>query len=300
MKIIGKIISLSCLLLVLGCESLIDTANTSDNKQDRAQTSIETRVQTSVQLWSVKNDIKDDFGGTLQKIADMGFDGVEFAGNFGPYKNDPQGLKLFLEQLGLKVSGAHVGFKHFKGDKFQKTVDFYKVLGAKMLIIPMDKRAFNADKVDAFISDLVTLSEQLKPYGMQTGYHNHWQEFEPYNSTTFWDYIATSTPDDVILQMDIGWVEYAGQDPVEYVKRYPNRTLTSHYKAKPMKGKYENGELPFIGQDGIDWLAVINAQLAHGGTQWLVVEQEEYPNNLTPLEAVKVSKQALDVMLAEI
>ncbi len=292
MKIISKIISLSCLLLLLGCDSKVDTANTSDNKQDR--------VQTSVQLWSVKDDIKQDFKGTLKQIADMGFDGVEFAGDFGPYKNDAQGLKLFLNQLGLKVSGAHVRFKEFEGDNFQKTVDFYQILETKILIIPMDKRAFNADKVNAFISDLVALSERLKPYGMQTGYHNHWQEFEPYNETTFWDHIASSTPNEVILQLDIGWVEYAGQDPVEYVKRYPNRTLTSHYKAKRMKGKYENGELPFIGQDGTDWLAVINAQLSYGATQWFVVEQEEYPNNLTPLEAVKVSKQALDVMLSEI
>ncbi len=67
-----------------------------------------------------------------------------------------------------------------------------------------------------------------------------------------------------------------------------------------MKGKYPSGKLPFIGQDGTDWKAVINAQLSQGGTEWFVVEQEEYPNGLTPLEAVKVSKQALDEMLAEI
>ncbi len=292
MKIIKKIISLSCLLLLLSGPSTLVNAHTSDKKQDH--------VQISIQLWSVKDDIKEDFKGTLKQIADMGFDGVEFAGSFGPYKNDPQGLKQFLDQLGLKVSGAHVGFKNFKGNNFQKTVDFYKALDAKMLIIPMDQRAFKANKVDAFISDLIALSERLKPYGMQTGYHNHWQEFGSYNKTTFWDHIAASTPDEVILQLDIGWVEYAGQDPVEYVKRYPGRTLTSHYKAKRMKGKYPSGKLPFIGQDGTDWNAVINAQLSQGGTEWFVVEQEEHPNGLTPLEAVKVSKQALDEMLAEI
>jgi len=292
MKIISKIISLSCLLLVIGCQS------TSDMTQSGADNQL--KVQTSVQLWSVKDDIKADFKGTLKQIAAMGFDGVEFAGNFGPYKNDPKGLKQFLDQLGLKVSGAHIRFIDLSGDKFQQTVDFFKVLETKMLIIPMDKRSFKDNSVDAFITDLIALSERLKPYGMLTGYHNHWQEFEAYNKTTFWDHIASSTPDEVILQMDIGWVEYAGKDPVEYVKRYPGRTLTSHYKAKPMKGDHSSGKLPFIAQDGTDWAAVINAQLTHGTTQWFVVEQEEYPDNISPLEAVKVSKQALDNLLANI
>ncbi len=290
MNIMKKIISISCILLLIGCQNTKDENILTDN--------ISNRVKISVQLWSVKDELKQDFKGTLKTIAKMGFDGVEFAGNYGPYKDDAAGLKVFLDDLGLKASGAHVHFGDFEGDKFQEAVDYFKVLEAKYLIIPMDNRAFENNTVDVFITDLIKFSERLKPHGLKTGYHNHWQEFEPYKETTFWDYIAQSTANDVVLQMDIGWVEYARKDPVEYVKRYPNRTLTSHYKARPMEGNYKNGLLPLIGQDGTDWISVINAQLKFGGTQWFVVEQEEYPNNLTPLEAVEASKQALDGIIA--
>jgi len=68
MKIISKIISLSCLLLVIGCQS------TSDMTQSGADNQL--KVQTSVQLWSVKDDIKADFKGTLKQIAAMGFDSL--------------------------------------------------------------------------------------------------------------------------------------------------------------------------------------------------------------------------------
>lgn len=62
-----------------------------------------TTPQLSVQLWSVKDAMQADFEGTLTKLAAMGFDGVEFAGFFGNYANDPAGLKAFLDKLGLKA-----------------------------------------------------------------------------------------------------------------------------------------------------------------------------------------------------
>ena len=58
------------------------------------------------------------------------------------------------------------------------------------------------------------------------------------------------------------------------------------------------GKLPIIGQDTIDWLALLKANISVGGTKWIVVEQEEYPNGLTPLAAVALSKQGLDKFIA--
>jgi sugar phosphate isomerase/epimerase len=95
----------------------------------------------------------------------------------------------------------------------------------------------------------------------------------------------------------VGWTTFAGKDPVEYVRRYPGRTLTTHYKVRLPEGTV--GKLPFIGQDTIDWPALIKANTEVGGTLWLVVEQEEYPNGLTPLQAVKVSKDGLDKYLSQ-
>jgi sugar phosphate isomerase/epimerase len=84
-------------------------------------------------------------------------------------------------------------------------------------------------------------------------------------------------------------------DPVEYVRRYPGRTLTTHYKVRLPEGT--KGKLPIIGQDTIDWPALIQANIEVGGTRWLVVEQEEYPNDLTPMQAVEMSKKGLDTYL---
>ena len=36
----------------------------------------------ALQLFSVRNDMAADFEGTLRKVKDLGYDGVEFAGLF--------------------------------------------------------------------------------------------------------------------------------------------------------------------------------------------------------------------------
>ena len=97
------------------------------------------------------------------------------------------------------------------------------------------------------------------------------------------------------MQIDVGWVNYAGKDPVSFVRRYPGRTISTHYKAT--LNPEVKDKLPIIGQDSLDWGSLYDANRTVGGTLWLVVEQEEYPNGLTAMEALEMSKQGLDNIL---
>lgn len=249
----------------------------------------------SVQLWSVKDDVKANIDSTLEVLAAMSFDGVEFAQEFGRYKDDAPGLAKKLSVLGLEVSGAHVSFESLNADNFEKTVAFYQQLGCKNLIVGWDERAWHPEGVVWVAKELSRLSVLLEAYDMRIGFHNHDQEFNDFGDTTYWDYLATHTPENVILQQDVGWTTYAGKDPIAYVEKYPGRTLTTHYKVKLPKDTV--GKLPFIGQDTIDWPQLIAVNKHLGGTQWFVVEQEEYPNGLSALDAVQVSKRGLDKFL---
>ncbi|MGB3611726.1 MAG: sugar phosphate isomerase/epimerase [Cellvibrio sp.] len=256
-----------------------------------------TSPQLSVQLWSIKDDVAADFEGTLKKLADMGFQGVEFAGNFGPYADDPKGLKKFLDKLGLKPSGAHVGFDKFSDENFDKTVAFYKAIGCNYLIIPMDHRAFTTEGAKEVAADLERVQAKLKPHGMHTGYHNHEGEMLGKFGATPWDVIGKGTSTEVILQQDVGWTEAAGKDPIDFIKAYPGRTITTHYKAAaPAEG---NTEHPIIGQDTTDWKSLITANRTVGGTLWLVVEQEVYPEGMTPMQSVEASLKGLQKVIAE-
>ncbi|WP_281559501.1 sugar phosphate isomerase/epimerase [Thalassomonas sp. RHCl1] len=262
-----------------------------------AESKINNQVNVGIQLWSVKDELKNDFVGTLTRLAEMGFNGVEFAGDFGPYGDNPQGLKKLLDKLGLKAAGAHLGFDQLSDDKIDQTIAFYKALDCRFLIVPWDERAFDPEGVYQVAKELSYVAGRLKSAGLKVGYHNHAEELQDFDNTTYWDILAKTTHPEVILQQDVGWTTYAGKDPVAYVHKYPGRTLTTHYKAKLPKGT--QGKLPLIGQDVIPWDKLLKANLAVGGTLWFIVEQEEYPQGLSVMQSVAASLKGFEKVIAE-
>jgi sugar phosphate isomerase/epimerase len=257
-----------------------------------------TNPQVSVQLWSIKDEVSADFKGTLKRLADLGVQGVEFAGIFGPFAEDPKGLKKFLDETGLKASGAHVGFDQLSTENIDKTIAFYKAIDCNYLIIPMDRRAFTVEGAKQVAAELEAIQQKLNPHGMHTGYHNHLDEMVGEDGATPWDVIGKNTSSEVILQQDVGWTEAAGKNPVDFIKAYPGRTITTHYKA--VAPYIESSEHPILGQDTTDWKALIEANRTYGGTLWLVVEQEVYPEGMTPMQSVEASIKGLQKVIADL
>jgi len=257
-----------------------------------------TQPQLSVQLWSVKDAVSADFEGTLKQLKAYGFQGVEFAGVFGKYADDAKGLKAFLDKTGLKASAAHVPFEKLSAENFEKTVAFYKAIGCHYLIIPMDKRAFTPEGAKIVAAELEAIEKKLAPHGMHTGYHNHKPEMLGDAGKTPWDVIGTNTSSGVVLQQDVGWTEVAGKNPIDVLKAFPGRTITTHYKAAaPEEG---NKEDPIIGKDTTDWKSLIVANRTIGGTLWITVEQEVYPEGMTPMQSVEASLKGLQKEIAEL
>jgi sugar phosphate isomerase/epimerase len=248
-----------------------------------------------LQLWSVKDEIKQDFEGTLTKISQLGFQGVEFAGEFGPYKDNPAGLKAFMDKNRLQCAGAHMHFDALAPERFDATTAFYKTLGCTSLVISMDKRGASTEQSAQMSKELSALQGKLAAKGMRIGYHNHAQEMAGAVGSTPWDVIARNTPRGAIMQQDVGWTTFAGKDPVAYVNKYPGRTVTTHYKAKFVEGA--SGGTPIIGQDKTDWAGLTRAVRKVGGTEWIIIEQEEYPNGMGQLETVAASMKGLQGVL---
>jgi sugar phosphate isomerase/epimerase len=255
------------------------------------------RIPIALQLYSVRGDCAKDFDGTLAKVAEMGFEGVEFAG-YHSYAKNPDGLRKKLDQLKLKAAGTHIGAGSFAPDKLQETVAFHKTIGCRFLIVPGDKRFTDPDGSKEYAKAMTDAAAALKAHGLSCGHHNHTGEFKAADGgKTYWDLFAERTSKDVILQQDMGWTTMAGLVPAELVRRYPGRTKTCHIKPKVPKGV--QGKNFIIGQDATDWKSAIRACQEVGGTEWLTVEQEDYPDGLSPLDATKKSLDGLKKILAE-
>lgn len=255
-------------------------------------------IPVALQLYSVRDALGKDFEGVLKQVAEMGFEGVEFAGNFGKYGKDPEGLRKLLDDLKLKAAGTHTGAGTLAGDGLKKTVEFYKALGCKFLIVPGDGRFTKADKSQEYADFMAKAAEALKAEGMFTGHHNHTQEFgKAEGDKTWWDLFAERTPKEVVLQQDMGHTMAAGVDPTAVVKKYAGRIKTTHIKNRPAKS---TGKKPFVGEDNFDWKAYVTACYEVGGTEWFTLEQEEYPDGKTSLECTKISMDGFKAILKEL
>ncbi len=246
------------------------------------------RIPIALQLYSVREDCEKDFPNTLKAVAKMGYEGVDFAGYYG---YEAKEIRKMLDDLGLKVAGAHIGLETLLGDEFKKTVEFHKIIDNKFLIAPglaesrRNSKAAWLDTAKVFNG----IAAKLKPEGMFTGYHNHSVEFTPMEGEMPWDLLFGNTVPEVVMQIDTGNSLHGGADSVPYLEKYPGRALTVHLKAFA-----KDNDKALIGEDEVRWNDVFRLCETTGKTQWYIVEQESYA--YPPLECVDKCLQNLKKM----
>ncbi|MBN2710936.1 MAG: sugar phosphate isomerase/epimerase, partial [Planctomycetes bacterium] len=82
-----------------------------------------------IQLYSVRDNLTADFEGTIKAIAEMGYAGVEPAGNYGA---GVESAKKLFDSLGLEVPSAHLPMP--VGDDMNKAFDMAETLCTKRII----------------------------------------------------------------------------------------------------------------------------------------------------------------------
>jgi sugar phosphate isomerase/epimerase len=245
----------------------------------------------SLQLYSVREACASDFDGTLEAVAKMGFAGVEFAGYYG-YAEKGKDLRRRLDDLGLKAAATHIATAALRGDALRKTVEFHQQIGCGYLIVPHDPDFTDVEKSKALADFFNHAAEALKPHGMATGYHNHKAEFDQAGDSNHWELFASRTSKDVILQIDFGWSTVAGQNGADLIRRHPGRMQVVHFKPTVLEADRDRKRAIF-GEDSVDWTSILPACREAGGTEWVTLEQEVYPDGKSPLECTALSLAGL-------
>jgi sugar phosphate isomerase/epimerase len=107
---------------------------------------------------------------------------------------------------------------------------------------------------------------------MATGFHNHQSEWAQVEGQRPMDVLAANTPDDVLLQLDVGTAVEAGADPVEWIKSHPGRIRSIH--CKDWAGGEGKGYRVLFGEGGSPWRQIFEAAEAAGGVEYYLIEQE--------------------------
>ncbi len=237
-----------------------------------------------LQLYTLREDMAQDMEGTLRQVAAMGYEGVEFAGYFG---RPAEQLRALLDEIGLKAIGAHVGLQEIRED-LEGQIKYLQTIGGQYLVCPfvVESERSTATGWKNVISEFEQAGIHVRSQGLQFGYHNHAFEFNVQVDGEFaFDAVFSSTsPDNVQVEMDVCWIQYAGHDPVSYIHKYTGRLPLLHLK--DFRKGDDGMQTLELGQGIVDLPAVIHAS-ADAGVKWLVIEQDNCTN--PPLESVATS-----------
>jgi sugar phosphate isomerase/epimerase len=245
----------------------------------------------ALQLYTVRENAKQDMIGTLRELAAMGYRAVEFAG----YGNAtvPE-IQAALTELGIQTASAHVALTRLQSEA-ATVFDEMKALGCPYVVVPWAAEEYRQSVADVerLAAALNDFGRQCQQAGLQLGYHNHAFEFTSLDGQTIWERLLAATdPDLVVFELDVFWALAGGFDPVPLIQQHGARLPLLHLKDKPADS--DRPDAP-VGAGTLPWPAILAAGQA-AGTRWYIVEQD-HPQD--PLADVGTSLRNLEGLFTQ-
>ncbi len=162
----------------------------------------------------------------------------------------------------------HIQTDALLADNFARAIELNQLLGNRFLIIASDKQRMSSESGIKELAGILTdAAGKLKPLSMFTGYHAHGFDFTRFGDRTAWDILFSSTPANVVMQMDIGNCANGGGDPIAILRKFPGRARSVHLK------DYGGPPGSVIGEGKADWAEIFRLCDSIHKPEWYVVEE---------------------------
>ncbi len=255
------------------------------------------KLPVALQMYSVRDFAEKDLVGTLKKVKEFDYDGVELAGFYGKTAGE---IRAALDEVGLRAICAHVPYAELTRDA-KGTIADYKAVGCEWIAIPYLDEATRPGSAafSQVLEEFNRIAKECQAQGIKLLYHNHDFEFVKMPDGSYGlDYLYAKVSGDLLeTEIDTCWVKVAGEDPAAYVRKYTGRAPVVHLKDFVMDNKpgygvaRENFEFRPVGHGSQDMPGILQAAL-DAGAKWVVVEQDLSVGRAT-LEAAKMSREYL-------
>jgi len=242
------------------------------------------KSEPGIQVYSVRDQLKEDFKGTMKKVADIGYVNVE---GYGLEKNglypdgiEPAEYRKVVEGVGMNLLSTHCS--HFTSEEAPKMMDIARVAGFKYLVVGglSHEGERTIDTYRKAAEEFNKIGEQCKSAGIQFAYHNHAVELQGIGDQIPLEVMMDVTePGLVYFEADLFWVTKGGYDPLKLVKKFPGRISLFHVKEIGPDGNETTA-----GQGTIDFKSCFKAG-KKTGLEYYFVEDERTDDPLANIKA---------------
>jgi sugar phosphate isomerase/epimerase len=257
------------------------------------------RKEIGLQLYTLRNQIKDDVKATLQAVAEAGYQQVE------PYGfPDAKPMMDAAREFGLAINSSHFAWNSVVNPDDKGVAPFAEILeqaaaaGLTHLVIPYleDRNRKTLDDYRTLAQRCNKAAEQAKQAGIQLAYHNHAFEFSPMEGgKTGYDVLIEEFSPDMQFEVDVFWIQVGGRDPVTLIRSLSGRVSQLHLKdlnkaiKTPNYGSIPQEAFEELG-DGVIPMEPIIEVAAEAGVKLCHVEQDHSPH---PIQSIQESMQHL-------
>lgn len=226
-------------------------------------------MKRGIQLFNFGKALGEDFKGALREIAKLGFEGVEFAAQYGNLA--PDELAAFLKELHLECAGTMFSPDALL-DKDNIAYEYAKKLNSPAVTISTPT-ASDFTQVWQEVADRCRkIGDVAAAHGVAFSYHNHWGEFTLVDGVSAMDRILEANdPERVLMEPDVCWVTRGGGDPAGFIRRYAKRIRQIHFK--DMTDLNERYSTSVLGTGVIDLESCYRAAL-ESDASWYIYEQD--------------------------
>lgn len=243
-------------------------------------------IPVALQMYTLREESQLDFAGTLKRVADLGFDGVEFAGYGGLTAKE---VKNLLDEYGLQAASSHIPLNDLKNN-LAAVIEDQKILGSSYVVCPFLPPDARTEKdYQELITLLNEVGEKCQAERITLCYHNHDFELDRLaDGRMALEAILDDTkPENVKAEFDIYWLAKRGEKPVEWINRYQDRSPLVHLKDMTTDEEQFFAEL---GTGGVDIESVLEMG-DEAAIKWWIVEQDA--SRRTPFESIEISMDYL-------
>lgn len=245
-------------------------------------------MKIALQLYTMRDAGDKNLLHTIEKVAKIGYKGVEFAG-YGDITASE--MRKVLDDNGLTAVGSHLGIDAFSKENFIATTEYLLEIGAKYATIPgLDGKLTESEAVTIETAERMDyIARECEAIGIKLSYHNHTGEFEKkFNGVSIED-IFVGHSEALGIELDIGWASAAGVNVPEYMEKLGDRLHLLHIKDVTAEG-YRPVE---ICTGSVDMKGIF-AQARKMGIKWGIVEQDNMTKYADAFQSVKESLDNLD------